>query len=47
MEQKRRAMKAAEADMDKILEDRRKRYREASARTFYFCVVVFEFFVLF
>ncbi len=33
MEQKRRAMKAAEADMDKILEDRRKRYREASARS--------------
>ena len=26
-------MKAAEADMDKILEDRRKRYREASARS--------------
>ena len=33
MEQKRTAMKAAEADMDKILEDRRKRYREASARS--------------
>eukprot|EP00943_MAST-04B_sp_MAST-4B-sp1_P004038 g4038.t1 len=32
-EQKKRAMKAAEDDMNKVLEDRRRRYKEASARS--------------
>eukprot|EP00944_MAST-04C_sp_MAST-4C-sp1_P009186 g9186.t1 len=32
-EQKERAMKAAEEDMNKILEERRRKYREASARS--------------